>query len=409
MSTGPSTNTGKRLSIRAWIETPIGGPDVTPAGSIPPDAATPPSLPLPARIVSIDALRGFDMFWIIGADALVQGLRPLSESRWVHTLTDQLEHVAWEGFHFYDLIFPLFVFLMGAVAELSLRRQVEREGRGAAYRRLVRRTLLLYALGLFYYGGLSQDGGPEMFRWVGVLQRIAICYFFAGLVVLHASWRGLLSWLIVLLVGYGALLTLVPVPGYGAGVFEEGKNLANYIDQRFLPGFKWDGQWDPEGLLSTLGAIATALLGVIAGRLLQGERWSPWQKLGLLATVGLACLGLGWMWSLQLPVIKKIWTSSYVLVAGGWSFLLLSAFYLVIDVAHWQRWARPFVWIGMNCITIYMLANLVDFRDLVRRVIHHGTMDALAPYGQLIVSLLALLLAVGICYELYRHRIFLRV
>ena len=127
------------------------------------------------RFESIDALRGFDMFWIIGAGSIVMGLRKVSDAEWVKLLADQLEHVPWSGFHFYDLIFPLFVFLVGVSSVFSLQRIVERHGKAAAYWRLIRRAVILYLLGLFYYGGVSRDGDPEMFRYVGVLQRIAIC------------------------------------------------------------------------------------------------------------------------------------------------------------------------------------------------------------------------------------------
>ncbi len=330
----------------------------------------------------------------------------LSDARPIKILADQLEHVDWEGFHFYDLIFPLFVFLMGTSAVFSLERLVERAGRGQAYRRIFTRSLILYLLGLFYYGGLSRDGGPEMFRYVGVLQRIAICYFFAGIVVMNFRWRGIAGVCAALLIGYCLLMTFVPVPEYGAGVFEPGKNLAHYIDKIALPGYKWDGNWDPEGLLSTIPAIGTALLGALAGIILRNDDWGPWKKVGVLALLGIACLAGGWVWSYQFPIIKKLWTSSYVLFAGGWSYLLLALFYAVIDIAKFQIWARPFVWIGTNSITIYMLANLLNFHSLVRRVVHDDVVQAMGAYGPLVVSLLALGLALLICQQLYKRRIF---
>lgn len=361
------------------------------------------------RVVSIDALRGFDMFWIMGADGLVQGLRRIGDWPAVRVVADQLEHVAWEGFHFYDLIFPLFVFLMGTASVFSLRRIVEQQGKGAAYKRLIRRAVLLYLLGLFYYGGLSRDGGPEMFRYVGVLQRIALCYLFGGLVLLNFRLRGMIAVCATLLLGYWALLAWVPVPGVGAGNFAEGKNLTNYIDQHYLPGYKWDGDWDPEGLLSTLPAVGTAILGIFAGLLLRSPATSKGQRVACLLGLGVAGVALGWLWGIPFPIIKKLWTSSYVLLAGGWSFMLLGLFYLVIDVGNLRLWARPFVWIGMNSITIYMLGNLLNFQDVVRRVIHQPLIDRMAPYGHLVVSVAALSVAVGICGLLYRKKVFLRV
>ncbi|MFO0911859.1 MAG: hypothetical protein U0795_02795 [Pirellulales bacterium] len=362
------------------------------------------------RLVSVDALRGFDMFWIIGADALVGSLKHISDAPWVQLIVTQLEHAEWEGFRFYDLIFPLFVFLVGLSSVFSLGR-IDRElGRQAAYERLARRAILLYLLGLFYYGGLPPESTTPMFRYVGVLQRLAICYFFAGLIFLNLRWKGILATTVLLLVGYWVLLMWIPGPGFAAGALSEpGQNWTHYVDQHYLPGYKWDGQWDPEGLLSHIPAVASALLGVLAGLVLRDESFQPWRRVGLFVAAGVGCLVLGYLWGLQFPIIKKLWTSSYVLVAGGWSLLLLALFYVVIDIYQYRTWAQPFVWIGLNPIAVYMATGLVNPNDLVRRVIHSDVEAAMAPYGELVVSLLGLSLAVGFCYWLYQRRIFIRI
>ncbi len=367
------------------------------------------------RVELIDALRGFDMFWILGGDQLMASLRSVSDSSAVVVLADQLDHVEWVGFHFYDLIFPLFVFLMGTSTVFSLTKIVEQQGKAAAYWRILRRGVLLYVLGLFYYGGLSRDGGPEMFRYVGVLQRIAICYVGGGVLFINLRFRGLMVACVLLLAGYWALLTFIPVPGATAadaatGRYAEGTNLTNYIDSQFLPGYKWDGDWDPEGLLSNLPAIASGLLGIFAGMLIRRQDISDRQRLAYLTAAGLVCLGLGWLWGLQFPIVKKLWTSSYVLFAAGWSYLLVALFYLVIDVWRIRLWSRPFVWIGMNCIAVYVVNNLVGgFDGLVRRVLHKPFLEAAAPWGDPIVSVLGLALAIAFCHFLYRRRVFIRV
>jgi predicted acyltransferase len=198
------------------------------------------------------------------------------------------------------------------------------------------------------------------------------------------------------------------------GVVGPGLNLANYIDQRYLPGRKYDGTWDPEGLLSTLPAVATCLLGVLAGLLLRTGAVAPRRKVAWLVGAGAVLAGLGWLWGLQFPVIKKIWTSSYVLVAGGYSAILLGVFYQAIEIWNRRTWAAPFVWIGSNAITIYMAAGIVDFRGLARRFaggnVEQFADRAVTPgAGRLLISALAVGLIVLLARFLYRRQIFLRV
>ena len=257
---------------------------------------------------------------------------------------------------------------------------------------------------------MSRDGGPETFRYMGVLHRIAICYLFGGLLFINLRVRGLMIAAILLLVGYWAAMTFIPVPGGEAGNYAEGKNLANYIDSKYLPGYKWDGDWDPEGILSSAPAIVSGLLGIFAGMLIRREDILPMKRVGLLVLIGCACLLLGWAWGLQFPIVKKLWTSSFVLFAAGWSFLLVALFYAVIDVWKIGVWHRPFVWIGMNSIAVYMANNLVrGFRGLVRRVIHQPMVESMGQWGDLCVTTLGLLLAIMFCRYLYQRQIFIRV
>jgi predicted acyltransferase len=359
------------------------------------------------RLLSLDALRGFDMFWIIGADGLVAGLRKISDTGPIKFVTDQLEHQAWEGFHFEDLIFPLFLFIVGISVVFSLPRTIEQMGRNAALKRIFRRAVLLYLMGIFYYGGFATSF--ENIRLLGVLQRIALCYFFVALLFCYLKPRGLFAVCAGLLIGYWALMTFVPIPGVGSSNFAEGKNLANYVDKRYLPLLKWNGDHDPEGLLSTLPAIATCLLGVFAGLLLKSKGVPEQKKVAYLAGAGVAGLLLGWLWGLQFPVIKKIWTSSYVLVAGGYSGLLLALFYQVVDIWKYQKWAQPFVWIGMNAITIYMAVNLVDFGQIARRFVGGDLNRYCGVYGDLMVAVAIFILEFWLLHFLYRRKIFLRV
>ena len=284
-------------------------------------AVEPLAAPMTRRLTSLDALRGFTIFWILGGDALAWALHDMAADTagllpaMARIFGDQLGHVDWEGIRFYDLIFPLLIFVTGVSIVYSLSGLVDREGDAAAHLRVLRRAALLYGLGVIYYGGVSKFW-PEI-RLVGVLQRIAICYLFASLLFLNFRLRGLIAAFIVLLAGYWAAMTFIPVPGIGAGIFEKEANLSFWLDSLYLPGMKWNETWDLEGLLSTLPAIGTCLLGVFAGLLLRDSKLAPQRKVLWLMGGGTAAIAAGYLWGLQFPIIKGIWTSSFVLVSGG--------------------------------------------------------------------------------------------
>src|ERR1017187_2526189 len=368
-------------------------------------------VPISERLVSLDALRGFDMVWIAGADSLGGALKNFDGGAVSRFLARQLDHVPWAGFHFYDLVFPLFVFLMGVAIPYSLTRMVERWGRPAAVRRILRRAALLFLLGVFYYGGLSHPISDV--RWAGVLQRFGLCYLGAGLLFLYMRPRGLAATCALLLVGYWALLRFVPVPGIGAGHFAEGQNLSNWLDRMYLPGRKWDGNHDPEGYLSTFPAVASCLLGVLCGLWLRDARVSPSRRAAILAGAGAVLLALGLAWGIPFPIVKKLWTSSFVLVAGGVSGLAMAAFYLVIDVWRVRAWAKPFVWVGANSLTVYLLCNVVDFGSLARRFMGGNItswLDGLRlGLSGLTEALFSILLCFAVARFLYQRKVFLRL
>ncbi len=374
---------------------------------MPTDVTAPPS----RRLESLDALRGFDMLWIAGADALGGAFSGLKGGPVVRFVAKQFDHAEWAGFHFYDLIFPLFVFMIGVAIPLSLDRIVAREGRPAAIERLLRRGLLMYLLGLLFYGGMAE--GYQHIRLLGVLQRLAICYTAGGVLYLYLKPRGLVTACVGLLVGYWALMTFVPVPGFGGGDFARGHNLADWIDAHYLPLRLWYGDTDPEGLLSTLPAIASCLLGVFASLWLRDENRPALTRVRGLLIAGVGLVVLGHLWGLQFPVIKRIWTSSFVLVAGGWSLLLLATFYYLIDMRGWRGWAQPFVWIGANALTIYLFSHLVDFGQLSARLfggeINAGLNTVWPGLGGLVLALTGVALCIAFARFLYVRKIFLRL
>jgi predicted acyltransferase len=380
------------------------------------------------RLVSLDALRGFDMFWILGADAVIEELGKVKHPHFVDRIVEQGDHVPWEGFHFYDLIFPLFVFIVGVSLVFSLTKIITQNGKRAAVKRIIIRSVALYVLGLLYYGGMETSLHPM--RFVGVLQRIAICYLVAGLLFTFFRPRTLAIVAASMLLLYWALLTLVPVPNYGRANFEERKNLTNYLDTKILPGRKWDSRYpgdpeahDPEGVLSTLPAIAGCLLGVFAGLLLQSNSTPPWKKVAILLAAGVASVALGMAWGgmfhgvhvpgfiakLRFPVIKKIWTSSFVLLTAGYGAFLLGLFYLIIDVLKIRFWAAPFVWIGMNAITLYLIHSLAHFPALADRFVGGSVANKLGQYHPLAREILALVFVLLLARFLFKRQVFLRL
>ena len=397
----------------------------------------------PRRLMSLDALRGFDMFWILGADSFVYALHETSQTAPTKFLADQLDHAEWAGFHFYDLIFPLFVFMMGVSTVFSLTKILEREGRAAAVKRVLRRGVLLFAVALIYSGGFTNPW-PDM-RLMGVLNRIALCYTFGGLLFIFCNRRAMVAVAVALLLGYWALLELVPFPdvrptpggdsvitkesGFTSvsqlnmastnllrGSYIQGVNLTDYLDQKYLPGRKYDGTYDPEGILSTLPAFVTGLLGIFTGLFLRNKSVPDVNKVVYLIGAGAASAAVGWLWGLEMPVIKKIWTSSYVLVAGGYSAMLLGLFYWIVDVQKWQKWCQPFVWIGMNPITLYLTSNFLGglgYHKLATRLAGGPVKSffdthVAAGCGELIISGIGVALFIWFAYFLYRRKIFLR-
>jgi predicted acyltransferase len=361
------------------------------------------------RLTSIDALRGFDMFWIVGGDEVARALCKWWGTPEALQLGDQFEHVSWEGFRFYDLIFPLFLFLVGVVLPFSLRKY--RTGvhpRSTALGRTARRVVLLFLLGLIYNNLLKFDFAN--LRVTGVLQRIAICYGIAAVIFLFTKVRTQAILFVAILLGYWGILMYVPSPDSKAGDLSMKTNLAGFLDRHYLPGKIYEAYYgfgDNEGLLSTIPAVATTLLGVLAGHWLLANR-NRWVKALGLALAGSACLGVGLLWGQHFPIIKILWTSSYVLVAGGWSLLLLALFYTIIDLIGLRAWAFFFVVIGVNAITIYIAQAIIPFDEIANRLLagvaglSGSFRPVVVPIGTLAIEWLFLL-------HLYRNRIFLRV
>jgi predicted acyltransferase len=324
-----------------------------------------------SRLQSLDALRGFDMFWIISAEVIIHGLSQATNLPVFNWMSAELHHSPWNGFTFYDMIFPLFIFIAGVSMPFSFGKQFEKNianrlsVKKNIYKSLIKRTIILILLGMIVNHAQNLIG-YENTRFASVLGRIALSCFFAALIFLNTNLGGQLISFFILLLGYWAALTLIPVPGFGAGVLTPEGNLSAYIDRIYLPGKVLRKVYDPEGILSTIPAIGTALLGVFGGQFLRHsfDKINELRKGLILFIAGIILLLLGLLWNIVFPINKNMWTSSFVLYAGGWSLLLLSVFYLVIDVWKMRKWSMPLVWIGMNSILIYMASHgVVNFES----------------------------------------------
>lgn len=364
--------------------------------------------PTSQRVMALDALRGFDMFWIVGGQQLALAVAGLVYDPVPSWIDYQLEHVEWEGFSAWDLIMPLFLFVVGAVMPFSFSRRLEQgQSKAGLYEKVLRRSLILFVLGMAVQGHLLDFNLSTLHLYCNTLQAIAAGYLISGFLMLNVGVLGQVAFTAVMLGGYWLLLMYVPFSGHVAGVLEPEANLALAVDEAVLGRFR-DGTsytW----ILSSMTFAATVLLGVMAGHILRSAQ-SQARKFSWLMALGLACLAGGWAWAewLDFPIIKHIWTSSMVLWAAGWSYLLLALFYLVIDIAGFRRWAFPFVVIGMNAITIYVAGYFVPFRSIGEGLVG-GLAGHLGAAGPVAIEFTAVMLAWLLVYHLYRQRIFLRI
>jgi predicted acyltransferase len=388
----------------------------------------PPAVPKPGRVLSLDVLRGFDMFWIVGGEGIIHTLARATSWPLFIVLSTQMNHVKWEGFHFYDLIFPLFLFIMGATIPHSLMAKAEQGlARSVLYRKVFTRFFILFLFGLIYNQASVND-------WVhprvgSVLGQIAFGYLFASLIALNTpKLRSVLIWLGGFL-GVNALVQfLFPVPGFGGGVFTPQGSINYYLDKMFMPGtFLYyitpDGttyglhqsrppsafpMYGVEGLMDWFSGGIIALMGLTAGLILRNAKVSPQRKVGIFAAIGVGCLLSALILKRWYPIIKLLQTDTFYLCAGGFCFLLLALFYLVIDVWKVQKWGFFFQVIGMNSITVYMGFQLINV-DRTSDILVGGIAKYMGAYGAVFISLVTVTLMWTAIYALYRKKIFLRV
>ena len=366
--------------------------------------AEPDSARRPSRLVSLDALRGATI-------ALMILVNTPGDGRFVYW---PLRHAEWHGWTPTDVVFPSFLWIAGVAMALSFTRRL---GTGAAsgdlLRQALRRSAVLYGLGLLIYAFPRFD--LATLRLLGVLQRIAICYLAGAAIWLTTGRRGRLAWVAALLAGYWALMALVPVPGYGAGRLDVEGNLAHYVDRIVLGShnYAYTRTWDPEGIVSTLPAIASLLFGTLAADVLASAR-PLGARLLRLVTIGLALIVAGLVWDRWLPINKHLWTSSFAVFMAGLDFVLLALAAWAVDVRGWRAPVRPFVILGRNAIAVYMVSELLDsalYAAGVRASIYQALFAPLASpvNASLLYAVTYTLLMFGLAWGLHRRGWFITV
>jgi len=363
------------------------------------------------RLQSLDALRGFDMFWIMGAPMIVNALYKLFGGEPLAWLDFQMEHAAWDGFRLMDIVFPLFLFIAGVSFPFSLEKRREKQEAESSIRlHLIKRAFILVALGLIY-NGLLRDGFTDI-RCASVLAHIGLAWFMAAIIYMNTPKKTFINiWIAGIVIGYGLLNLLVLAPdATGTNPFLPENNIVAQFDRWFLPGRLYRGNFDPEGLLSLIPAVATALLGMTASDFLRKGVGSPsLRKVLVLSVSGVVFVGFALLSSLVIPFNKALWSSSFMLLTGGISLFLLALFYWIIDVCRFTKWAFFFRVIGMNSIAIYMAQDIIDFEKV--NAFFFGSIASLFPHtiGMLILSFGY----VGVCWLflwfLFKRGIFIKV
>lgn len=366
------------------------------------------------RLVSLDAFRGATiaaMILVNNAGSFKQAYLPLL-------------HVPWHSWTFTDCIMPSFLWIVGVAMTFSFAKRIERgDSKTQLMLHSLRRGSIIIVLGLFLY--LYPQFDFAHMRIPGVLQRIGVCYIVCSAIFLWSSWRGVVGWLVGCLVAYWLMMTLIPVPGYGPGVLTPMGNFAGYVDRLLLTDHMWTkaNDWDPEGIISTIPSISTMLFGVLAGYVLR-RTVSREQSVGWIFFGGACLVFLGSWLDHFMPINKMLWTVSFTLLMAGISATAFACFYWIIDVQGYQRWAKPAVIFGMNAITVYIVASLmegsfIDFRLIPvagEWVSPHRFMDRyvlgqfLSPQNvSLVYASGMVLLAYLLAYAMYRKNWFIRV
>ena len=363
------------------------------------------------RLKSLDALRGFDMLFIMGLSGFVVALCSLFPGGSEWWLAQTMRHVEWNGLAHHDTIFPLFLFLAGVSFPFSYAKSVE-SGMPSRqiYLKIVKRAFVLVLLGLIYNGLFKFDF--ERLRVCSVLGRIGVAWAISAVMYINFSRLTRVVVCGAILIGYYLVVCYIGAPDVkGAYPLTMEGTIVGYVDRLVTPGrLIYDGgRFDPEGLLSSLPAVATAMLGVFAGEYVRSGNHSGSRKSLMMLLTAVVMLGVGVLWSIEFPVNKMLWSSSFVLVVGAYSLAMFALFYYVVDVRGWQRWSIPLQVVGLNSITIYMAQRIISF-SRINEFFFGGIASKLpAEWGELLLRGGYVIVCWLFLYFLYRKRVFLKV
>ena len=359
------------------------------------------------RLVSLDALRGFDMLIIMGLSSLIMAICEAIPGGTDSLLYINMDHAWWDGMTFMDTIFPLFLFIAGISFPFSYAKQVSSgRSKGQVYKKIFKRGIILILLGIVVNGFFRLNFGH--IRIYSVLGRIGIAWMFAAIIYINCNLKARAIISAVLLLGYWALVALVPAPDSTAGPLTQDGNIVGYVDRVLGIGVLYRGNFDPEGLLSNIPAIVTALLGMFTGDFIRSDKFSENRKVGYMFAASAVLLGLALLWNTVLPVNKNLWSSSFVLACGSYSLAIFALFYWIIDVRGHKKWAFPFVVVGMNSITIYVGACIIDFHGIARFFLG-GLSRYLGAWGPVLMAAGTLTVVWLFLYFLYKQKIFLKI
>ena len=372
------------------------------------------------RLMSLDVLRGLDLFFLVGLESVMHPLASAIDTEGFHDFMWNFSHVEWEGFSPWDLVMPLFLFMSGVSIPFAMSNYRKGADKSGLCQRLLKRVALLWIFGMICQGNLRGLDPDRIYLYSNTLQTIAVGYLFTVIFYLFTSWRTQAGIAVLLLLGYWGAMKWVTVDGFGGGNYTPDLNLAEWIDRTVLGRFR-DGASVEDGvvqfapwyrytwILSSLNFIVTVMTGCFAGQILRHVSFKPNQKALLLAVAGAVLVAAGWLWNIEFPVIKKLWTSSMVLVSSGYCFLLMAVSYYIVDVKGLRRgteWLRVY---GMNSIMAYMLAQCINFRS-VAHSLFHGVEQYIGPaWYQVLMAASCSIIIYIILWRMYKFRIFLRV